>query len=88
MLERFLMKAQPHIQYHIIAVRVDVFLKLNRGKNKRKIKSLDYIDSIFIEYKTLIGDMNMISYVPEVHTILQQNVNYITLSRNKKDNYK
>lgn len=53
------------------------------GKIKGTIKSLDYMDSIISDYKTILGDMNMVSHMSEVYQILKQKNNYITLSRNK-----
>lgn len=56
------------------------------GKVIGTVKSLEYMDCIEADYKVLVGDMNMISHMSEVYNILQQNCNYITLSRNEKFN--
>ena len=54
------------------------------GKIKGTVKSLNYMDSIEVDYKFIVGDMNMISHMSEVYNILKQNANYTTVSRNKK----
>ena len=55
-----------------------------KGKIKGIIKSLNYMDSVKSDFKVLIGDMNMVSHMSEVHYILNQKHNYTTLSRNEK----
>ena len=54
------------------------------GKIKGTVKSLNYMDSLKADYKFIVGDMNMISHMSEVYNILKQNVNYTTVSKNKK----
>lgn len=54
------------------------------GKIKGTIKSLNYMDCMSAEYKLLVGDMNMVSHMSEVYSILKQKQNYTTLSRNKQ----
>lgn len=56
------------------------------GKIKGVVKTLNYMDSIDVDYKFVVGDMNMISHMSEVYNILRQNNNYITLSRSKQFN--
>lgn len=56
------------------------------GKVKETIKTLNYLDTIDAYYKIVLGDMNMISHMSEVYSILKQNSNYITISRSKKFN--
>lgn len=53
------------------------------GKIQGVVKTLNYMDSIDAKYKIVLGDMNMISHMSEVHNILKQNSNYTTLSRSK-----
>lgn len=53
------------------------------GKIKGVVKTLNYMDNINAEYKVVLGDMNMISHMSEVYSILKQNSNYTTLSRSK-----
>ena len=54
------------------------------GKINGVLKSLNYMDGIDVDYKMLVGDMNMVSHMSEVYKILSQNDNYVTLSRSKK----
>lgn len=56
------------------------------GKIKGTVKSLNYMDTIDVDYKIIIGDMNMVCHMSEVYNILKENDNYITISRNKKFN--
>lgn len=53
------------------------------GKIKGVVKTLDYMDTIDVDYKIVLGDMNMVSHMSEVYNILKQNSNYTVLSRNK-----
>lgn len=53
------------------------------GKIKGCVKSLNYMDNIDVDYKFVVGDMNMVSHMSEVYNILKQNPNYTTLSRSK-----
>lgn len=53
------------------------------GKVKGTVKSLNYMDTIDVDYKIIIGDMNMVCHMSEVYNILKQNNNYVTISRNK-----
>ena len=53
------------------------------GKIRGVVKSLDYMDTIDADYKLILGDMNMISHMSEVYTILKQNSNYVTLSKSR-----
>ena len=53
------------------------------GKIKGVQKSLSYLDNIKVDYKLIIGDMNMVSHMSEVYSILKEHSNYQTLSRNK-----
>lgn len=52
------------------------------GKIKGCLKSLNYLDNITSKYKLVVGDMNMISHMAEVYTILKNNSNYDVLARN------
>ncbi|MCI8575413.1 MAG: hypothetical protein HFI09_02985 [Bacilli bacterium] len=53
------------------------------GKIKGMVKSLNYMDTIDTDFKVIVGDMNMVSHMSEVYTILKNSENYTTLSRSK-----
>ena len=56
--------------------------KSSEGKIKGTVKSLDYMDKIYADYKLIVGDMNMVSHMSEASEILQQKNNYTTISKN------
>lgn len=56
------------------------------GKIKGTVKSLNYMDTIEADFKFIVGDMNMVCHMSEVYNILKQNVNYMTVSRNREFN--
>ncbi len=56
--------------------------KSSEGKIKGTVKSLDYMDKIYADYKLIVGDMNMVSHMSEANEILQQKNNYTTISKN------
>lgn len=53
------------------------------GKINGMVKTLKYMDKFNVDYKMVVGDMNMVSHMSEVYNILKNNPQYITLSRSK-----
>lgn len=53
------------------------------GKINGMLKTLKYMDKFNVDYKLVVGDMNMVSHMSEVYNILKNNQQYITLSRSK-----
>lgn len=51
------------------------------------LKSLNYMDEVDVDYKLIVGNMNMVSHMSEVYNILKQNNNYTTKSRNSNFNF-
>lgn len=45
------------------------------------------MDEVDVDYKLIVGNMNMVSHMSEVYNILKQNNNYTTKSRNSNFNF-